>query len=299
MTTTETRPATGTPAATPRQGFSAGRIAAIVIGCVLVMLGVNLLAGGGIMRWAEHRQDADGFYTAGPGRFSTSAYAMTVPALDVAATGPDVMYQNALLGSLRIKAEPVDDTDALFVGIGPSDNVAAYLAGVRHDEITEVDVGLFGADYAEHRGGAPAGVPTAQTFWTASASGPGARELNWPVESGDWAVVDHERRRIGGRAGRRHRGSHHSGDPHRRDHVLRRRRPVRAGRRASDRPGRGPVPPAPGRPPDRRAQGPPSPRSGGPSPRWVSPGGRRSRGPRTPGRRRTCRSSTARTRKGS
>lgn len=189
MTTTETRPATGTPAAAPRKGFSAGRIAAIVIGCVLVMLGVNLLAGGGIMRWAEHRQDADGFYTAGPGRFSTSAYAMTVPALDVAATGPDVMYQNALLGTLRIKAEPVDDADALFVGIGPSDQVAAYLAGVRHDEITEVGVGLFGADYAEHRGGAPTGAPTAQTFWSASAAGPGARSLTWPVESGDWAVV--------------------------------------------------------------------------------------------------------------
>jgi hypothetical protein len=78
---------------------------------------------------------------------------------------------------------------SVFVGVGPADDVAAYLDAVSHDEVADLDAGPFDVTYARHPGGEPATDPAAQTFWAATDSGTGARTLTWPVASGDWAVV--------------------------------------------------------------------------------------------------------------
>jgi hypothetical protein len=82
----------------------------------------------------------------------------------------------------------VDDGD-VFVGIGPTSDVESYLAGVEHDEVTDLDFDPFSAEYRRIAGGEPAGPPTDQTFWAASASGAGTQTAIWEPESGDWTVV--------------------------------------------------------------------------------------------------------------
>lgn len=176
------------PSAPPVRRLGGGRVTAIVIGAVLAFLGANFLIGGGLALGVEGRQDADGYYTTRVGRFATGTYAIAAPTLDATGTGPDALYQQGLLGRIRLEAEPTGDRP-LFVGIGPADRVAAYLAGVNHDAVSELDVGLFGVQYDTHAGGAPAGPPTAQTFWVASSTGTGARDLTWRIASGDWAAV--------------------------------------------------------------------------------------------------------------
>jgi hypothetical protein len=190
-TTTPPTPSAAATAVAPvpsARRWTGGRIAALILAAVLIFCGFSLLAGGGVARWFEHRQDAAGFYTAGPGRFTTTSYAMTVPSLQVAVSGPDTFYAEGMLGRFRLQSEPIGGKD-LFVGIGPSADVAAYLNGISYDEITDVDVGLFGATYAPHAGAAPAAAPGTQTFWVASGIGPGARDLRWQATSGDWSVV--------------------------------------------------------------------------------------------------------------
>jgi hypothetical protein len=188
MTTTPTAPATW-PAAPERRPWSGGRTALVVAGGVIALLGASSIAGGVVVLWADQQRDGDGFMTAGPEVFSTDSYALSVPSLDLSTMGPDYLYDDDLLGDLRIELESVDADASLFVGIGPADDVAAYLDEVAHDELSDIGVRPFDADYQSHSGGEPDSDPESQTFWSASDSGQGSRALTWDVSTGDWAVV--------------------------------------------------------------------------------------------------------------
>ena len=75
----------------------------------------------------------------------------------------------------------------VFVGIGPEVDVDAYLAGVAHDEVTDLD----GNDVVLSRraGSAAAEAPTDQDLWVATATGSGTQQLDWEATDGRWAVV--------------------------------------------------------------------------------------------------------------
>ena len=186
MTATVTPPVR--PATSVRKGWGGGRIALFVVGAVIAFIGANSLIGGAIALGLQNQQDADGFYSTRLGRFATQTYAVAAPTLDVTGTGPDGLYAEDLLGEVRIRAEATGDKP-VFIGIGPADQVDAYLAAVNHDRISEFDVGLFGVEYVGHDGGAPATAPQQQTFWVASDVGTGQRDVTWSVEDGDWSAV--------------------------------------------------------------------------------------------------------------
>jgi hypothetical protein len=180
---------TTTRAAPPRRRLGGKRIALIVAGGYLALQGAGLLVAGGVVVWLDQWQDSDGYFTAGPGRFTTDTYAIAAPSLDVSADGPDSFYDQDALGEVRIQFAPLDAGASLFVGIGPAEDVAAYLDRVNYDEIEDLEFGPFGVEYTEQPGGAPAADPVAQPFWVASDSGTGPRTLTWEVVPGDWAVV--------------------------------------------------------------------------------------------------------------
>jgi hypothetical protein len=188
MTTAPTAP-TIPAARSRRRSWSGGRTALVVIGALLAVLGLASLAGGGIATWAGDQRDGSGYFTAGPERFSTDSYALSTTSLDVDLRGPDTLYAEPDLGEVRVQLESADAGAGLFVGIGPTEQVAAYLDKVGHDELTDLDVDPFAAGYLAHAGGAPAGDPASQPFWSRSDSGTGARTLTWPVSSGDWTIV--------------------------------------------------------------------------------------------------------------
>jgi hypothetical protein len=108
---------------------------------------------------------------------------------DFTGMGPDVLYAQDLLGSIRISGENTASGDSLFIGIGPADEVAAYLADVGHDEVIDIELSPFSAEYSAQPGGAPAVEPTSQTFWTESVSGTGTQTLTAEVPAGEWSVV--------------------------------------------------------------------------------------------------------------
>ncbi|WP_406050301.1 hypothetical protein [Kribbella sp. NBC_00889] len=188
MTTAPAAPVPSSPAPV-RRSWSAWRTVLVILGSLLILLGGGLLVGGGIGLWAHSQRDADGYHTAGPERITTDAYALTAPSLDVAIAGPDALYANDLLGDVRIRIESTNAETPLFVGIGPAGEVARYLDGVGHSEVSDIDVDPFKVSYVPHQGDAPAADPSAQTFWVASDSGTGPRTLDWDVADGNWSVV--------------------------------------------------------------------------------------------------------------
>jgi hypothetical protein len=87
--------------------------------------------------------------------------------------------------TVRIRVTPVSAGPALFVGIGRSNDVDRYLAGVNHTVISD----FFGNRVEAVGGRPPQSAPGTQHFWVASATGHGAQTLKWDPHSGSWTVV--------------------------------------------------------------------------------------------------------------
>lgn len=188
MTTAPTAPLPG-QVAPQKRPWGAWRTLLIILGSVLVLLGGCLLVGGGIGLWVHQQRDGDGYYTAGPQQFKTETAALSAPSIDVDLGGPQVVSGQELLGKIRIRAELMGADTPLFLGIGPSAEVAKYLEGVRHDELSDIDADPFKATYTTRPGTETPGDPTGQSFWVASDSGTGPRTLVWNVADGDWTIV--------------------------------------------------------------------------------------------------------------
>ena len=92
-------------------------------------------------------------------------------------------WLDAHLGTVRIDPKGA----GAFVGIAPTRDVDAYLDQVAHDEITDLDYDPFAIETARRAGEGRPAMPTAQTFWAASATG--GRDLEWKVRKGEWTVV--------------------------------------------------------------------------------------------------------------
>jgi len=172
-------------AAARPSGWTGGRITALVIGALLVLISLALLGGGGMGLWADLTQRDAGYVTTGVHEFSTSGSALTTEPTQLGSAGIGWLYSPSLLGKLRIRVTPVSPGRPLFVGIGRSADVDRYLAGVEHTVISD-----FFEDKVEAvGGGAPRSAPGTQHFWVASSTGSGARNLVWNPTNGSWTVV--------------------------------------------------------------------------------------------------------------
>jgi hypothetical protein len=86
----------------------------------------------------------------------------------------------------RVRVTGADPATPLFVGIARTQDAVRYLAGIRHDTVSD----LAGASgYRAHPGGAPELAPSQQAIWVAQSSGTGTRTIAWPMEAGSWTVV--------------------------------------------------------------------------------------------------------------
>jgi hypothetical protein len=172
-------------AAARPSGWSGGRIAAVVIGGLLVLLALVLLGAGGTGVWADLTQRDAGYVTTGVHEFSTSGSALATEPTHLGSPGVGWLYSPSLLGKVRIRVTPASGRTALFVGIGRSSDVDRYLAGVNHTVVSD----FFGNKVEAVGGGTPRSLPAKQRFWVASSSGPGSRTLKWDPHGGSWTVA--------------------------------------------------------------------------------------------------------------
>ena len=251
--------------------MSGGRIALLIVGSLLALVGLGIAAGGGTLLWAhETQRDRDGYFTTSTERFRTPTFALTSDEVDLGAEG------NAGWGSdigdlarVRVRATSADSRP-IFVGIGPRDAVER-LPGARaprpghRRRVRPLPGGLRAA--ARDAGADAAGPPV-----LLGGPRPGGRDPDPGVGPAGRHVGrgGDERRRLAGGHGRRrargqgrhplpagHRAAHRrAGAAGRRDHDDRLRRARRRRRarpaRARRHPPRSPPRPAARTPSARR-----------------------------------------------
>jgi hypothetical protein len=159
---------------------SAGRIIAVIIGALLALVGLGATVAGIGMVAVHVAQADDGHYRTPTERFETSTAAFVAYA--------DLRGGNRPVGEVRVRATAADQ-DEIFIGIGPRDEVEAWLAGVAHERVTSVRYVPFEAETERLPGTREATPPDQEEFWVASTSGSGTRTLTWQSQRGDWALV--------------------------------------------------------------------------------------------------------------
>jgi hypothetical protein len=168
-----------------RTRWGPGRVAAVVLGSILVLPSLGALAAGGTLLWADlNERDADGFINTDTASVDTSTYAVVSERIDL----PDLPGWadiDEALGTVRLRVAPAG-AEQLFVGIARTADVERYLAGVGHAFTN--DLGQRGISRTI-AGTSPPADPAAQTFWVASSLGPGTRVVTWRPQDGIWSAV--------------------------------------------------------------------------------------------------------------
>jgi Domain of unknown function (DUF4389) len=176
------------PPSADRPRSRGGGIALIVVGSIVTLVALGLLAGGGLLMWADRTQrNAFGYLTSPSVRLAASSYAIAATNIDLAVSSPAWHVPSDALGTVRVTATSASDK-AVFLGIARRSDVQRYLQGIAYDELTGYAGASDGPTYRSHSGGAPT-APVSQTFWSAQATGAGRQALTWKVASGQWAVV--------------------------------------------------------------------------------------------------------------
>ena len=173
----------------PSKPLGGARVLAIVVAAVLALVGLGIGAGGATLIWAHTTQrDRAGFYTTHPQGFTTNAYALTARVDLGEVPGQRDWTVDHPVGTVRLVVNTTTATP-VFVGVGPTSAVEAWLKGVAHDEVTGANFGPFTTTMARSSGELAPAMPATQLFWAASQSGVGAQTLLWPSAQGDWTIV--------------------------------------------------------------------------------------------------------------
>jgi hypothetical protein len=177
------------PGADAKPGMSGGRIALVVAGILVTLLALAALAAGAALLVVNHTErDSAGFFSTSEERLETESNALVSEELDVGTDGPDWLFEEGRLATVRLRGSSQDGGE-LFMGIAPTARVTDYLAGTRHDVVRDFDVDPFRVTYQPSAGTAAPAEPGSQTFWSASVSGSGTQTLQWDVAEGNWSVV--------------------------------------------------------------------------------------------------------------
>jgi hypothetical protein len=162
----------------------AGRIVLLVVGSIAALLAfATLTSGCAIVVVDQVQRDDDGFLMSPGEDFFTPTYAIASESADIDTGGAEWAVKS-FLGTIRIRSE---SGRPVFVGIARATDAAAYLDGVEHVVVTDLD--HDDPRYAPRPGATPSGPPGAETFWVASLSGAGQQTLEWEPQDGDWTVV--------------------------------------------------------------------------------------------------------------
>lgn len=148
----------------------------LVIGIVAVVVGVFATVGGLAIVLLV---GPDGSVGIRPTRLLSGGYAVTLPQLRVPRLPGDRQV------TLDVSLQPTDTP--LFVGVGPSSAVDAYLRDVPIDVIEQIDWPGAARTVAQEGDARPAS-PGDQPFWIVTARG-AAPSLRWEAVPGDWTLV--------------------------------------------------------------------------------------------------------------
>jgi hypothetical protein len=170
--------------------MGAGRIVLLIVGVVAALISLAFLAGGVVLLVVNHTQrDAAGYFSTGDETFRTETPALVATNLDVGTGGPDRLFDEGRLGTVRLQGSNEDPSRDIFIGVAPTAEVVRYLDGSGYDKVTDLELDPFSVTYERASGSSTLAPPSEAGFWAASASGAGLQTVHWDLAKGDWSVV--------------------------------------------------------------------------------------------------------------
>src|SRR4051794_21234677 len=94
--------------------WTAGRIALMVVGSLLGLVGLAAAVGGGFGLWATTQRDSDGYLMTSSERFATGGYALASTSLEVSTDVPSFLYGEGWLGTVRVRGHSAGPGRPLF-----------------------------------------------------------------------------------------------------------------------------------------------------------------------------------------
>ncbi|HEV2875568.1 MAG TPA: hypothetical protein VGW14_10490 [Thermoleophilaceae bacterium] len=155
---------------------------------IAAFMAIGALGLGGIALWGDSQKDERGYISTDSERFGASTHALATENLDIDLDGAQGLVEATGFGDIRLDVAP-QTGKPVFVGIARTDDVSAYLSGVSHTTVTDLDYEPFEASYSRQPGAGSPGRPAGERIWAASTQGAGPQTLEWEAEDGDWSVV--------------------------------------------------------------------------------------------------------------
>lgn len=167
-----------------------GRVVMLITGCLSALCGLALLTAAGFVLWGYYIQRDGGEITLPQEKFQTSSAALLSDDIRIfdSASRPELLGVDDL-GRITLRATPADPGSAVFVGVGPTEQVERYLDDVAHTVIGDLNFDPFRVRYEQVPGTTVARAPTSETFWAAQSAGPDRQQLSWDLQDGSWTMV--------------------------------------------------------------------------------------------------------------
>ena len=169
---------------------TARHVVAIVAGCLAFLPSLGALGGGIALLTAQAvATDDDGYFSFTLDRVDSSGVAIATDEawFDEARDEDAPWVLDVLDVDLRLRVDGARTTDDVFIGIGRTADVEAYLDGSGRTVVTDIDDHTPLLEQVD--GSELIAPPAEQDFWVASASGTGEQTLDWSTRGGSWSVV--------------------------------------------------------------------------------------------------------------
>ncbi|MEW6555203.1 MAG: hypothetical protein AB1384_13070 [Actinomycetota bacterium] len=169
--------------------MSAGRIVLLVFGVLFILVALSGLAAGGGVIWAsQYHKDSDGFHTTGAMEIESVTYAVVSDTIEIDRGASEALDWLGM-DRIKVEAESNEPGQPIFVGVADARDADVYLSGVKHDEITSLEVFNSRFDLERQPGSTQPEAPGSQGFWLEYSEGTGAQEVVFDLEEGDYTIV--------------------------------------------------------------------------------------------------------------
>jgi hypothetical protein len=161
------------------------KVAVIILGALIALCGGACMTGGAVLGVAV---GGDGWIESDEGQLDTETRALVSEVAEIADGDDDAAdFFDEVDFRLRIRVDAGDED--VFLGVGPAGIVTAYLAGVEHDVVDDVEFDPLEVETTTIPGTVEPEPPGDQPFWVQQVSGSGRQVLDWDIEAGSYRFV--------------------------------------------------------------------------------------------------------------
>ncbi len=158
------------------------KIVLIVLGALLVLCGLGATVPASLLTAAT---GGDGAIESGYHRLTTDTPAL-ISTTEQVSSGASVPTSG--LGATTITINARSSGQPIFLGVARSSDVDAYLDGIAHEEVRDINLSPYRVRTTLRDGLPVAEPPSDQTFWVAQASGDDST-IEWQVADGAYRFV--------------------------------------------------------------------------------------------------------------